>query len=110
MGQVDLRDYIREIPDFPKKGILFRDITPLLAAPHAFQHAIDLFAERYRDAKIDSIVAAESRGFIFAAPLALALNAAFVPVRKPASCHTPNTATRMISSTAAIHSRCIPTH
>ena len=83
MAQVDLRDYIRDIPDFPKPGILFRDITPLLAAPHAFQHAIDMFADHYRDAKIDSIVAAESRGFIFAAPLALALNAAFVPVRKP---------------------------
>ena len=83
MAKIDLRDYIREIPDFPKPGILFRDITPLLAAPAAFQHAIDQFTEHYRDAKIDSIVAAESRGFIFAAPLALALNAAFVPVRKP---------------------------
>lgn len=83
MTKIKLRDYIREIPDFPKPGILFRDITPLLAAPEAFQLAIDLFAEHYRDARIDSIVAAESRGFIFAAPLALALKAAFVPVRKP---------------------------
>ena len=83
MKQLDLRDYIREIPDFPKPGILFRDITPLLAAPIAFQSAIDRFAEHYRDAGVDSIVAAESRGFIFAAPLALALKAAFVPVRKP---------------------------
>jgi adenine phosphoribosyltransferase len=83
MAKIDLRDYIREIPDFPKPGILFRDITPLLASPAAFQHAIDLFTEHYRDAKVDSIVAAESRGFIFAAPLALALGAAFVPVRKP---------------------------
>ncbi len=83
MAQIDLRDYIRAIPDFPKPGILFRDITPLLAAPAAFRHAIDLFAEHYKDSRIDSIVAAESRGFIFAAPLALALNAAFVPVRKP---------------------------
>ncbi|MCC6509617.1 MAG: adenine phosphoribosyltransferase [Pirellulaceae bacterium] len=83
MPQLDLRDYIREIPDFPKPGILIRDITPLLAAPIAFQYAIDLFADHYRDAKIDSIVAAESRGFIFAAPLALALKAAFVPIRKP---------------------------
>lgn len=83
MTKLDLRNYIREIPDFPKPGILFRDITPLLASPQAFQRSIDLFAERYRDAGIDSIVAAESRGFIFAAPLALALKAAFVPVRKP---------------------------
>jgi adenine phosphoribosyltransferase len=83
MPPIDLRDYIREIPDFPKPGILFRDITPLLAAPAAFQHAIDLLTEHYRHSRIDSIVAAESRGFIFAAPLALALKAAFVPVRKP---------------------------
>lgn len=83
MAAINLRDYIREIPDFPKPGILFRDITPLLAAPAAFQHAIDLLAEHYRGVRIDSIVAAESRGFIFAAPLALALKAAFVPVRKP---------------------------
>lgn len=83
MSAVNLKDYIRDIPDFPKPGILFRDITPLLASPIAFRHAIDSFAFQYRDAGIDSIVAAESRGFIFAAPLALALNAAFIPVRKP---------------------------
>ena len=83
MPQLDLREYIREIPDFPKPGILFRDITPLLSAPEAFQYAIDRFAEHYQSARVDSIVAAESRGFIFAAPLALALKAAFVPVRKP---------------------------
>jgi adenine phosphoribosyltransferase len=82
-SMVELRDYIREIPDFPKPGILFRDITPLLASPVAFRQAIDAFAARYANDRIDSIVAAESRGFIFAAPLALALNAAFVPVRKP---------------------------
>jgi adenine phosphoribosyltransferase len=83
MSSIDLRQYIREIPDFPKPGILFRDITPLLASPTAFQSAIDQLASRYADQKIDSVVAAESRGFIFAAPLALQLNAAFVPVRKP---------------------------
>ena len=83
MTKVDLLQYIREIPDFPKPGILFRDITPLLASPVAFQAAIDILADRYADQRIDSIVAAESRGFIFAAPLALKLNAAFVPVRKP---------------------------
>ncbi len=83
MTKVDLQQYIREIPDFPKPGILFRDITPLLASPVAFQAAIDQLAERYANERIDSIVAAESRGFIFAAPLALKLQAAFVPVRKP---------------------------
>lgn len=80
---VELKSFVRDIPDFPKPGILFRDITPLLASPVAFQGAIDRFAEHYASAKVDVIVAAEARGFIFAAPLALRLNAAFVPVRKP---------------------------
>ena len=80
---MDLKDFIRNVPDFPKPGILFRDITPLLAAPQAFGHAIRLFADRFCDAKPTAILAAESRGFIFAAPLALELGAAFVPVRKP---------------------------
>ena len=80
---MDLKTYIREIPDFPKPGILFRDITPLLASPSAFRHAIELFAERYRGQGIDVVAAAEARGFIFAAPLAIALGVGFVPVRKP---------------------------
>ncbi len=83
MSPIDLRDYIRDIPDFPKQGILFKDITPLLAAPSAFEAAIDQFALRYAHQRVDAIVAAESRGFIFGAPLALRLGAAFVPVRKP---------------------------
>ncbi len=82
-AQIDLRKYIRDIPDFPKPGILFRDITPLLAAPEAFREAIWRIAEAFRDRQIDVIVAAEARGFIFAAPLALELNAGFVPIRKP---------------------------
>jgi adenine phosphoribosyltransferase len=81
--ELDLKKYIRDIPDFPKPGILFRDITPLLAAPEAFREVIRRLAERYRDEKIDVIVAAEARGFIFAAPLAVELSAGFVPVRKP---------------------------
>ena len=80
---MDLKDYIRSVPDFPKPGIMFRDITPLLSAPEAFRFAIRQFADHYRDAKPSAIVAAEARGFIFAAPLALELGAAFVPVRKP---------------------------
>ncbi|QDU31598.1 Adenine phosphoribosyltransferase [Anatilimnocola aggregata] len=79
----DLKSYIRDIPDFPKPGIMFRDITPLLASAGAFRSAIDRLADQYRDARIDVIVAAEARGFIFAAPLALALGAGFVPIRKP---------------------------
>lgn len=80
---IDLKQFIRDIPDFPKPGILFRDITPLLAAPEAFRESIRQLAEPYRGQKIDAVVAAEARGFIFAAPLALELNAGFVPVRKP---------------------------
>jgi adenine phosphoribosyltransferase len=81
--QIDLRQYIREIPDFPQPGILFRDITPLLLAPEAFREAIRQMADHYRDRQVDVIVAAEARGFIFAAPLAIELNAGFVPIRKP---------------------------
>jgi adenine phosphoribosyltransferase len=83
MSPTDLRAFIRDIPDFPKPGILFKDITPLLSSPAAFDLAISLWAERYRDQEIDCVVAAESRGFIFGAPLALRLKSAFVPVRKP---------------------------
>jgi len=78
-----LTDYIRSIPDFPKPGILFRDITPLLASPRAFGKAIRQLAARFRGEKIDAIAAAEARGFLFAAPLALELDAALVPIRKP---------------------------
>jgi adenine phosphoribosyltransferase len=82
-SELDLKAYIRDIPDFPKPGILFRDITPLLADPAAFRECIRRLAEPYRGQKIDSIVAAEARGFIFAAPLAIELKTGFVPVRKP---------------------------
>jgi adenine phosphoribosyltransferase len=80
---MDLTQYIRDIPDFPRPGILFKDITPLLAEPAAFQHAIDLLAAHYRAAAVDAVAAAEARGFLFAAPLALALKKPFVPLRKP---------------------------
>lgn len=78
-----LEDYVRAIPDFPKPGILFRDITPLLANPAAFAAAIEKMAEPYRGKKIDVVGAAEARGFIFAAPLALELGVGFLPIRKP---------------------------
>lgn len=80
---LDLHKYIREIPDFPKPGILFRDITPLLASPAAFRTAVVELANPFRQAKIDAVAAAEARGFLFAAPMALELNAALVPIRKP---------------------------
>lgn len=80
---MDLTQYIRDVPDFPKPGILFRDITPLLGNPDAFRAAIAQLAEHYGGEQIDCVAAAEARGFIFAAPLALELNVSFVPVRKP---------------------------
>jgi len=78
-----LTDYIRSIPDFPKPGILFRDITPLLASPGALRQAVHQMAEHFRGRGIEVVAAAEARGFLFAAPLALELNAALVPIRKP---------------------------
>ena len=81
--EMDLKDHIRSIPDFPKPGILFRDITPLLAHPGAFAQSIRQLAAPFRDAGITAVAAAEARGFIFAAPLALELQTSFVPVRKP---------------------------
>jgi adenine phosphoribosyltransferase len=80
---VQIASLIREIPDFPQPGILFRDITPLLGDPRGFKAAIDLFADRFRDARVDYVVGVEARGYMFAAPLAYALGAGFVPVRKP---------------------------
>jgi len=80
---MDWKKYIRQIPDFPKPGILFRDITPLLAAPEAFQCVVQEMMTTLQGSKIDAIVAIESRGFIIGAPLACQLNIPFVPVRKP---------------------------
>ena len=74
---------IRAIPDFPIPGILFRDITPLLADPQGFKATVDLFVERYRDAKVEAVVGIEARGYMLGAPVAYALGAGFVPVRKP---------------------------
>ncbi|MEM8678054.1 MAG: adenine phosphoribosyltransferase [Planctomycetota bacterium] len=79
----NLQQFIRDIPDFPKPGILFRDITPLLADPGALKEAVHIMADAVRDRGIDRIVAAEARGFIFAAPLAIELGLGFVPIRKP---------------------------
>jgi adenine phosphoribosyltransferase len=82
-ASIDLRDYIRDIADFPKPGILFKDITPLLADPAPFHAAIDRLEEEFAGRRIDVIAAAEARGFIFGAPLALQMGAGFVPIRKP---------------------------
>ncbi|MBN1353068.1 MAG: adenine phosphoribosyltransferase [Candidatus Omnitrophica bacterium] len=78
----DLKKYIRSIPDFPKKGIVFRDITTLIKEKAVFKYAIDELAKRYRDKKVDYIVSVESRGFIFGAALAYVIGCGVVPVRK----------------------------
>ena len=80
---IDLDAYIRDIPDFPKPGILFKDITPLLADARAFQATVDRLADHFRVHGIDAVAAAEARGFLFGTPLALRLGVGFVPIRKP---------------------------
>ncbi len=79
---LDLKGYIRDIPNFPKEGIIFKDITPLLQDKKAFAKSIDLLANRFRDKNIDTIVGVDARGFIFASALAYKLGVGFVPVRK----------------------------
>jgi len=80
---MDLTRHIRPVPDFPKPGILFRDITPLLANAAAFAAAIDALAGPWRGAGIDAVAAVEARGFLFAGPLAQELDVGLIPVRKP---------------------------
>ena len=82
MNTNDLKDRIRNIPNFPKPGIVFRDITTLLNDAEAFAKVIDIYTEHYKDKGINKIVAIESRGFIFGGALAYKMGAAFVPVRK----------------------------
>lgn len=86
---MDLKQFIRDVPDFPQPGVLFRDITPLLRSPEAFHHALDQFTERYRHDGIEAVVGIESRGFLFGTPLADRLGVPFVPVRKPGKLPAP---------------------
>ena len=79
---MELKDYIRSIQDYPKEGILFRDITTLLKDKEAFKLAIDKMAEQVKDKKVDLIVGAESRGFLIGSALAYKMNCGFIPVRK----------------------------
>jgi len=79
---LNLKAYIRDIPDFPKVGILFRDITPLLADKRALAQAVSALAEPFKDARIDYVAAVEARGFIFGSAVAKELNAGFIPLRK----------------------------
>lgn len=80
---MDLKKYIKDIPDFPEQGVIFRDVTPLLADKDAYQESIRLLCEFVKEKKVDVIVGPEARGFLFGCPVALALNCGFVPVRKP---------------------------
>lgn len=80
---MELKEYVRDIPDWPKKGIIFKDLTPLFKDPEAFRYALDCLHDRYREAPVDKVVGIEARGFIFAPTLAYMLGAGFVPVRKP---------------------------
>ena len=80
---IELLPYVRDIPDFPKPGIVFKDITPLLANAGALQRCVAALAEPFRGTPLDAVCAIESRGFIFGAVLARELGAGFVPIRKP---------------------------
>ncbi len=83
MMQPEFAALIRNVPDFPIPGVQFKDITPLLANGPAFRAVVQTFADRYADAKIDIVAGVESRGFIFSAPLAVALGVGLAPIRKP---------------------------
>jgi adenine phosphoribosyltransferase len=80
---MDLKKYIRDIPDFPQKGVMFRDITTLLKEPEPFKYVIDTIVDKYKNEKIDKLVSVEARGYIFGGAIAYILNCGFVPVRKP---------------------------
>jgi adenine phosphoribosyltransferase len=103
----DLSKYIRSIPDFPKKGIDFKDVTTIWKDPTGFQLAVDQFLAKYFGQKIDKVVGIESRGFVFGAALALRLHAGFVPVRKkgklPASVISEEYALEYGTDTIEIH-------
>jgi len=80
---MDLRTYIRDVPDFPKPGIMFKDITPLLRSPKALRETVERLAQPFRSERVTSVAAIESRGFIFGSCVARLLDAGFIPIRKP---------------------------
>ena len=108
----DFSSFIRDIPDFPKPGISFKDITPLLGNPTAFHKATDEFARRYKLEAIDAVVGIDARGFIFGSALAYRLGTAFVPVRKsgklPFEKHEVTYDLEYGSDTVAIHKDAFP--
>jgi adenine phosphoribosyltransferase len=80
---MNLTEYIRDVPDFPKPGVMFKDITPLLADPDAFGYSVARLGAHYAARDLDAVAAAEARGFLFAAPMALELRKPLIPLRKP---------------------------
>jgi adenine phosphoribosyltransferase len=112
MNAVELKQHIREIADFPKPGILFRDITPLLGNPRVLQYSIDLLADGVAEYRADYIAGIESRGFMFGMPLAYKMGIGFVPVRKPgklpAAVHAASYALEYGSDSLELHQDAFP--
>lgn len=110
---MDIKALIRDIPDFPKPGIVYRDITTLLKNPEGLRYVIDRFSEQFANESIDYVVGIESRGFIFGAPIAYKLDAGFVPVRKagklPAEIHSVDYDLEYGTDCLEIHQDAIPT-
>ncbi|MFO7871394.1 MAG: adenine phosphoribosyltransferase [Kiritimatiellia bacterium] len=108
MGVEEIKKAIRDIEDFPKPGIVFKDITPVLADPVLFKAAIDIFEERHRDAAIDKVAAVDARGFLFAGALCDRIGSGLVPIRKkgklPYETHEETYDLEYGSATVAIHS------
>jgi len=104
---MDLASLVRNIPDFPKPGVQFKDITTLLKNGEAFHYIIDFWKDRYADQRVDAIVGADARGFVFGAPLAYAMNLPFIPVRKqgklPGECITESFDLEYGASELSIH-------
>lgn len=109
---MDLKALIRDIPDFPKPGILFRDITTLLRDPEGLRYTVQTLAERCADLQVDYVIGMESRGFIFGVPLAIQLGVGFIPVRKPgklpAAVHTVEYELEYGSDRLEMHQDAIP--
>jgi adenine phosphoribosyltransferase len=105
---VDLSRYVRDVADFPKPGVVFKDLTPLLADAHAFAASIDALVAPFADMGIERVVGIEARGFIFGAAAAHALRAGFVPMRKPRKLRRRRSASITRSNTARTGSRCMP--
>ena len=108
---MNLKNFVRDVPDFPSPGVLFRDITPLLKDPVAFREAIDLLVEHWSSRDIDAVVAVDARGFLFAAPLAYRLRKPLIPVRKagklPFETHAETYALEYGSAAVEVHTDAI---